>query len=753
MDANTNQAKSVDRRAKSSFLYIIKNSVARRFAIALISLSFIAYTLLTLLQFYFDYQNKLELLNLKIHEVGITHEATLSASVWNYSEKHINIELRGIIDIPGFEYAEVKSVKGEAWAAGEKRSSTVFINEVPLRYSNNGREEILGTLTISAGKPDIVSELTSLAPKYFIPLGGWALVFTISLFYMFHRLVARHLIDLANYTSTISIEPNTPPLVLKRPISGPNSADELDKVVSSINSMKSQLAGSILELTRSEHRFRTAFENLTTGNILIDASGVIQSFNKEAENIFQYPAEEIIGQNVKVLMPEPYKSEHDRYLSNYRNTAVTKIIGKGREVSGLRKNGEEFPMHLGVGEMALTDSILFIGSVTDLTELKSLQQQLTQAHRMEAIGQLTGGIAHDFNNLLGIMIGNVEFMEEKIGENKLVERPLNAVKEAVDRGASLTSRLLAFSRQQTLLPVATNLTNQIAGLQDMLQRALGETVDLRVCPNEEIWPATIDPHQFENALLNLAINARDAMPSGGMLTISTSNETVDDNHSNNSHEITLGDYVKVAVSDTGTGMPTETLEKVFEPFFTTKEVGHGSGLGLSMVYGFAKQSKGHVEIYSEVGHGTTVTLYMPRSIRAGELSGPNNPEASIVGGLERILVIEDDKNLREVPVNLLSEEGYQIVEVGNGPDAIKLFDDGQKFDLLFTDVVLPLGMNGVEVAEKVKKIQPDIKVLYTTGYAEHAIKQNVEILSDINIVNKPYGRVTLLQKVRAVLDS
>jgi PAS domain S-box-containing protein len=409
--------------------------------------------------------------------------------------------------------------------------------------------------------------------------------------------------------------------------------------------------------------------------------------------------------------------------------------------------GQSSPELDGDGEI-----IGHVGTVTDITELKALEEQLLHAQRMEAVGQLTGGVAHDFNNLLGVMIGNTEMLGDRIGGDAKAGHNIAALTQAIDRASSLTSRLLAFSRQQKLSPVAADVTELIGGLKDMLQRTLGETVDLRVDVTPDLWPATIDPPQFENALVNLAVNARDAMAQGGKLTIETANVTLDETYAEQHEEVTPGDYVMAAVSDTGTGMAPEVLEKVFEPFFTTKDVGKGSGLGLSMVYGFVKQSNGHVTIYSETGHGTTVKLYMPRYHEAAAKQAARDDPPEFAPGSERILVVEDDEGMREISVTILKDQGYEVVEAADGGQAIRHLENGDPFDLLFTDVVLPGGLNGVEIAEQAKRIQPGIKVLYTTGYAENAVVHHGRLAPGVTLVNKPYRRAELLEKVRAILD-
>ncbi len=529
------------------------------------------------------------------------------------------------------------------------------------------------------------------------------------------------------------------------------------------------------ELKDSEERFRIALENAVVGSIVIDANGIIEAFNIAAEKMFGFSAAEVIGRNVSMLMPATDAAAHDSYIKNFQTSGVKKIIGKGREMVGRRKSGEEFPMHLGVGEMISQEKQRFIGSITDMTDVKELERQLRQAHRMEAVGQLTGGIAHDFNNLLAVMIGNSELLEDRVAGDEIALKRVNAIKNSVGRAASLTNRLLSFSRQQPLLPVVTNVTELADGLSELLQRTLGETIDLRIAPSAghaaghaaSSWPATIDPHQFENALINLAINARDAMQEGGTLHIETSNITLDTTFADaefaRGHEdVAPGDYICVAVTDTGTGMSRETRERVFEPFFTTKGVGEGSGLGLSMVYGFAKQSNGHVTIDSRIGSGTVVKLYLPRSQppqpekgvadEGGETNMPDLDLALTPSGSEHILVVEDDLNVRDVPAVIFRDHGYQTVEVADGPAALNALQSDQSFDLLFTDIVLPGGMTGFDIAKAARRLQPQIKIIYTTGHARDPAGSKEDWKPDAPLIAKPYRRTDLLEKIRAVLD-
>jgi PAS domain S-box-containing protein len=365
-------------------------------------------------------------------------------------------------------------------------------------------------------------------------------------------------------------------------------------------------------LEASEEHLRSAFDHVVVGNIITDEYGIIASYNLAAQGIFGYFEHEVIGQNIAMLMPNSFGKNHDTYIQNYKDTAKSKIIGRGRETIGLRKNGEEFPMHLGIGEMIIDNSKSFIGSITDLTEFKNVEKKLFNAERIHVAGQLSGGIAHDFNNLMGIMIGNAELLKQSVaGDEKALLR-IERIKAAVRRGASLTDRLLAFSRKQRLAPKATDIDRLIDGLDDALQRLLGKTIQVECVANSDLWLSIADPLQLEHALISLAENAQDAMPNGGTLTVETTNATLDKAFTDQCEELLPGDYVKISVRDNGTGMTREAHSKAFEPYFTTKDVGQGSGLGLSMVYGFAKQSGGHVAICSEAEKGTTVSIYLPR---------------------------------------------------------------------------------------------------------------------------------------------
>ncbi len=388
-------------------------------------------------------------------------------------------------------------------------------------------------------------------------------------------------------------------------------------------------------------------------------------------------------------------------------------------------------------------------------QLMLAEEQLRQSQKMEAVGQLTGGIAHDFNNLLGGITGSLELLEKRLAEGRhdSVQRYISAAQDSARRAATLTQRLLAFSRRQTLDPKPIDVNRLISGIEDMIRRSVGPTIAVEVVGAGGLWPTKVDASQLENAVLNLCINARDAMaPEGGRLTIETANRWLD-SRSAQERELPPGQYVSICISDTGTGMTPEVIQRAFDPFFTTKPIGQGTGLGLSMVYGFVRQSKGQVRIYSEVGEGSMICLYLPRHF--GELEEPKpvlqEPDVERGSG-ETVLVVDDEPILRMLIVDVLLENGYRALEASDGPAGLAILDSGVRVDLLITDVGLPGGMNGRQVADAARRNRPDLKVLFITGYAENAVVGNGHLEPGMEVVTKPFAVSVLAQRIRDLIE-
>ncbi|MGZ8417746.1 MAG: CHASE3 domain-containing protein, partial [Methyloceanibacter sp.] len=396
------------------------------------------------------------------------------------------------------------------------------------------------------------------------------------------------------------------------------------------------------------------------------------------------------------------------------------------------------------------------------------ESTLFQAQKMEAVGQLTGGIAHDFNNLLTIILGNLDTVRRYLADlakngagpelRAKLTQPIDAAVQGAKSAAQLTQRLLAFSRRQALEPSRIDANRLVSGMLDMLKRSLGAEISIETVLGAGVWPTFADPHQLENALLNLALNAKDAMPNGGHLTIETANTYLDQGYVRRFGDVAAGQYVVLCVTDTGTGIPKEILDRVFEPFFTTKPAGQGSGLGLAMVHGFVKQSGGHMRIYSEEGEGTTVKIYLPRLVGAEEVAAAPAGKPAGVSPVPRaqagetILVVEDNEGVRDYAKDVLKELGYAVLEAADANQALEVLARARRVDLLFTDVVLPGGANGRQLANQARSAHPALPVLYTTGYTRNAIVHQGRLDADVELLNKPYTQQDLARKVRDLLD-
>jgi signal transduction histidine kinase/CheY-like chemotaxis protein len=423
-----------------------------------------------------------------------------------------------------------------------------------------------------------------------------------------------------------------------------------------------------------------------------------------------------------------------------------------------------FPIEASISQSSIGGERLFTVILRDITERKRAEDALSKTQRMDALGQLTGGIAHDFNNLLMVVRGNLQLVEQLVRSDERAGGRLRAAIEATDRSSDLTRRLLAFSRQQTLQNEPIEVNNLVLSMQDMLTQALGGRVDLKIIPGPSLWPVSADQTQLETAILNLAINGRDAMAGkGGTLVVETANRTLDPLYCHQHEEVQPGHYVEIAVTDSGCGIPTGDIEKVFQPFFTTKGPEAGSGLGLSMTYGFVKQTGGHIRIYSEVGHGTTVRLYIPVLASAG--IAPAMPAAGIAQPAEEsvaefahegdrtpvVLVVEDNESVREVAAAMIEEMGFETLQAANGPEGLKVLEARGDIDLVLSDVIMAGGMNGPELALRARQLNPQLKVLFMSGYAPGSVRQMQDLPDTVDLVNKPFTRTDLTEKVKRAL--
>ena len=508
------------------------------------------------------------------------------------------------------------------------------------------------------------------------------------------------------------------------------------------------LRASEESLRTSEARYRHVVD-LIHEAIWIHHEGKILFANPAAAELFGAPtADALVGKSIfSLLHPD------DRELAQDRTRLMTreKQPVPGAEMRVVALDGSAKIAKLDPIPFEQDGKIYILTAGRDVTEQRETEAQLRQTQKLEAVGKLTGGIAHDFNNLLLVIMGSLEAALER-PQSQIHSLLENALK-ASQRGAALVQKLLAFSRRQALQPEILHINALTNEMVDLLSRTLGTEIEIVRTLHDGLWSTFADRGQVENALLNLAINARDAMPGGGKLTIETGNVHLDDVYAAQHSEMAPGDYVMLAVTDTGTGMTADVLERALEPFFTTKDAGKGSGLGLSMIYGFAKQSRGHVKIYSEVGHGTTVRLYLPRHGKHGPPAAkPRDPQTEAPQGSETILLVEDDAQVMDLVTSQMESLGYRVLGAASGPHALKILSEDSSVALLFTDIVMPGGMNGRQLAHAALQIRPGIKILYTSGYTQNAIVHQGKLDQGVQYLAKPYRRSELAQKLRQVLD-
>jgi PAS domain S-box-containing protein len=554
------------------------------------------------------------------------------------------------------------------------------------------------------------------------------------------------------------------------------------------NGVPQQGVGIIRDVTerrRSEARFAGIVSIAADAIISINGEQHITLFNDGAERIFGYARADVIGHPLDVLLPDRFAKGHGGHIDHFKTSAVSsRRMGERGEIFGRRKNGEDFPAEASISHLEIGGQSTFTVVLRDISERKRAEErlarsnaelearvaerthelntemqrremtqaQLVRTQRMEAFGQLTGGVAHDFNNLLTVITGNLELLEMRLKDER--ERTLlKRAYDAAEMGARLTSRLLTFARRRQFETVQLNLNDCVVAMVDLLGRTLGEPITLHTQFEPQLWTARADPSEIENAVLNLAINARDAMPKGGQLIIETTNVSVDDGQIGALGKLPAGDYVRLSVSDTGSGMSAHVQQHAFEPFFTTKQPGKGTGLGLSTVYGFTQELGGTVTIYSEIGHGTTVSVYLPRSDgQRPTVTQDRSDDVVPTSAGEVVLLVEDNVEVRQVTASRLAELGYRVIDVDGGPAALGILKSGQAVDVVFSDIVMAGGMSGFDVAQWVYTHRPGLKMLLTSGYADEALRVQDRPAAGLKILRKPYNRNELARAIRQAID-
>ena len=505
-------------------------------------------------------------------------------------------------------------------------------------------------------------------------------------------------------------------------------------------------------LIESEQMAQAIIKSSLDAFVQLDEKGTILRWSSKAETMLGWPREDAVGLNLRdLIIPEERRDANQKRLADFLRDVEKGMPGQRYESPSLRRDGTEILTEISLTALHRDEGYIINGFLRDVTATRAAQEQLKQAQKMESVGQLTGGIAHDFNNLLTVITGTVEFLVDAVADRPELAAIVKLISDAADRGAELTSRLLAFSRQQPLQPQSVDVNNLMMEVSRLLHPTLGEQIEVNMALASEACSALVDPSQLSAAIVNLAINARDAMPVGGKLTIETNNVVFEQDSVQSDDDIKPGSYVLIAVSDTGTGIPKPILTKVFEPFFNTKDVGTGTGLGLSMVYGFVKQSGGQIRIYSEEGYGTTFRIYLPRSDQTPQ-QVTELLRREVERGNETILAVEDNESVRTALITQLQSLGYKTLVAADAAEALAIVDGGAIFDLLFTDVIMPGQMNGRQLAQEIAQRRPQLKVLFTSGYAQNAMSHHGQLDPGVLLLSKPYRRGDLARKIRLAIE-
>ena len=747
-----------------------RSGVGPRLLAAVLLFSSVVTLTLTALQFYLDYDREVGVISTRLDEIGRSTTGSLGESLWNLDQNQLKLQLDGILRLPDIRAAEVREIADRPnpirVSVGERSTRSVVTRDYPLTYTVQGTARAIGVLHVEATLSDVYQQLLNRA--LIILASQAAKTFLVSLFiiYMFHVLVTRHLVAIAEFVSKYSLARPPPPLHLER--RPPYDPDELDKVIDAFNAMCGNLERAYGELREANGTLERDLKIRRRAEE--DARASEQRFRDYAEtasdwfwetgpdHVFTYISDRAgaFGMDRKAMIGKRRPDaafDHDAEVEKWRDHMAIldrhepfrKFEYRGRDGAGrlryFRVNGQ--PVFTADGRF-----MGYRGSATDLTSQHETEERLRQSQKMDAIGQLTGGVAHDFNNVLTVIIGTIEIIQEGLADKPELAAIAQLIDDAASRGAEITSQLLTFARRQPLEPREIDVNGLVVETAKLLKPILGEHVEIVTRLADDAWPAMADPSQLSSAIVNLAVNARDAMPGGGRLTLETANRELDGTGNGDGD---TGPFVMVAVADTGHGIPADIRDRVFEPFFTTKGVGRGTGLGLSMVYGFAKQTGGTVAIESEEGRGTVMRLFLPRS--AGEAPARAGPVHAPVAarGHERILVVEDDPLVQGYVIAQLGSLGYRTLTASDGAAALALVDQGASFDLLFTDIIMPGGMNGRELAEAVRLRRPGVRVLYTSGYTDNTIVHEGHLDPGVALLRKPYRKADLSQKIREML--
>ena len=711
------------------------------------------------IQTFFEYRQGKQAILDNFQLVESSYLQPITVSTYNINEELLRVQLNGLIALDDIVYAEIiewREPEKPVMSAGDPNVRKDIEHSYALVFNaSTGFPEDIGRLNVAANLDSLHNHLGYRASEILIENLIRTLLIALFMLFLAQSAITRHLRKIASYTDNVNLDRLDQPLSLERNNNNRFRPDELDQMVSAVNNLRLRLISDFSErtvaeknLAASESQYRGLFERVPIGLYRTAPDGRILDANPIMIEMLGYPDKaSLLSTNLKDLIVDTQRRDADLNLIS-RENVLSRI-----EVEVQRYDGTNiWAREAFRAERDEEGNVVSIeGSLEDITERKTVETALRRAQKMDAIGQLTGGIAHDFNNILGIILGNLELLSDLVKQNDAAQTRVETVRKSAQRAADLTRQLLNVSRKHAAHVEIVDINHKIIAMKQLIEHSVTPEVELEQQLSEDIWLTGIDSGDFEDTLINLVLNARDAMKGRGRLTLETNNIELDRAYCEQNPGVLIGEYIQLVVSDNGEGISAEQQEHIFEPFYTTKL--DGTGLGLAMVFGFVKRSRGHIKVYSEPGIGTTVRLYLPRS-ESEKIPGVHQDDSPIhmPRGNETLLVVDDEDELLELAHHCLEKLGYRVFTARDGKQALEIIEAEKSIDLLFSDVVMPGGMNGYELAEKATVLRPELKVLLTSGYTEKAIAHNGQARFSANLLSKPYTQVGLAQRLRALAE-
>lgn len=731
----------------------LNSRLAQRFGLYVILTSTFITLFTSGFQIYTEYKRDINAVEQEVKEFESAQLSRIATNLWLLDMPELEATLENIISLPYIEFIAIYENEKLIIESGKGLSKTYLLKSFPLVFRQPTKENIIGKVVIHASLDDANKNIYERI--ILIVISNMVKTFLVALLilYIFYHLVAKHLINISHYTESLNFDNLNKIFVYNR--KQRSKPDELDVLRSAFIRMQEHLYASKYTLKEREKEQSDILDSMLDAVISIDEKGDILSFNRAAESLFGYDCKEVLGKNIKRLMPKEIADKHDGYLKNHHDKGMSKVVGLGRDVTGLHKNNTQIPIRLFVAKLPrdIDGRKRFIGTCVDLTYIRSQEEQLRRSQKMDSLGKLTGGIAHDFNNLLGIVIGYSDLLKSALKSDSNQLNYVNEIAHAGKRGVNLTKKLLSFSKESSHEAREVDINALLNEQKDMLKKIIAVKIKLKIQLQADLWSVFLDAHDLEDAIINLSINAMHAMQGIGTnacIYMSTSNLKLNLEEAA-SLNLRKGEYVELSIRDTGKGMDKETKEKIFDPFFTTKGT-DGTGLGLTQVFGFVKRSNAVVVALSEPNQGTEFNFYFPRYINSSDdLQISIRPTNKTPGGNETILVVDDESSLRGLTCEFLSQQGYNVISAINGKLALEVLKEHQ-VDLVLSDVIMP-EIDGFQLASKLQEKYPNIKVQLVSGFSDerHYLQYDNRDFYK-SLLRKPCELPVLLRRIRELLD-